>query len=57
MTTGTITSQIDQLREAFWSGGIANPYKVIEQTADVMFIRHLDDPNTVAQRMGAGERA
>ncbi len=31
MITGPIKSQIDQIWNAFWSGGISNPIKVIEQ--------------------------
>jgi len=31
MITGPIKSQIDQIWNAFWSGGISNPIEVIEQ--------------------------
>jgi hypothetical protein len=31
MITGSIKSQIDQIWNAFWSGGISNPLEVIEQ--------------------------
>jgi hypothetical protein len=31
MITGNIKSQIDQIWNAFWSGGISNPLEVIEQ--------------------------
>lgn len=31
MITGTIRSQIDQIWNAFWTGGISNPLEVIEQ--------------------------
>lgn len=30
MITGPIKSQIDQIWNAFWSGGISNPLEVIE---------------------------
>ena len=30
MITGAIKSQIDQIWNAFWSGGISNPLEVIE---------------------------
>ncbi|MBX9929417.1 MAG: type I restriction-modification system subunit M N-terminal domain-containing protein, partial [Gemmatimonadaceae bacterium] len=49
MITGTIKSQIDQLWNAFWSGGIANPLEVIEQITYLMFIRRLDDLHTLEQ--------
>jgi type I restriction enzyme M protein len=47
--TGTIKSQIDQLWNAFWSGGIANPLEVIEQITYLMFIRRLDDLHTLEE--------
>ena len=31
MLTGDLKSKIDQIWNAFWSGGIANPIEVIEQ--------------------------
>lgn len=49
MITGSIKSQIDQLWNAFWSGGIANPLEVIEQITYLMFIRRLDDLHTLEE--------
>src|SRR5690242_21347820 len=43
MITGTIRNQIDQIWNAFWSGGISNPLEVIEQITYLLFIRRLDD--------------
>jgi type I restriction enzyme M protein len=31
MLTGELRSKIDNVRNAFWAGGIANPLEVIEQ--------------------------
>jgi type I restriction enzyme M protein len=31
MITGALKSQVDQVWNAFWSGGVANPLTVIEQ--------------------------
>lgn len=42
MVTGELKSKIDQLWDAFWSGGISNPLEVIEQITYLMFIRRLD---------------
>jgi type I restriction enzyme M protein len=42
MITGKLKSQIDQLWEKFWTGGIANPLTVIEQISYLMFARMLD---------------
>ena len=43
MITGAIKSQIDQIWNAFWSGGISNPLEVIEQITYLLFLRRLDD--------------
>jgi type I restriction enzyme M protein len=42
MLTGEIRSQIDQIWNAFWSGGISNPLKVIEQIIYLLFLRRQD---------------
>src|SRR5438874_5560279 len=43
MITGVIKGQIDQIWNAFWSGGISNPLEVIEQITYLLFLRRLDD--------------
>ena len=43
MLTGPIRSQIDQIWNAFWSGGVSNPLSVIEQITYLLFIKRLDD--------------
>lgn len=43
MITGDIRNRIDQVWNAFWAGGIANPLEVIEQITYLLFIRRLDD--------------
>ncbi len=43
MITGAIKSQVDQLWNAFWSGGISNPIEVIEQITYLLFLKRLDD--------------
>ncbi|MEO5800438.1 MAG: class I SAM-dependent DNA methyltransferase [Gemmatimonadales bacterium] len=49
MITGTIKSQIDQIWNAFWSGGISNPLEVIEQITYLLFLRRLDDQQTLEE--------
>jgi type I restriction enzyme M protein len=49
MITGEIRSQIDQVWNAFWAGGIANPLEVIEQITYLLFIRRLDDLQTLEE--------
>src|SRR5688500_10414789 len=49
MITGAIKSQIDQVWNAFWAGGIANPLEVIEQITYLLFLRRLDDLHTLEE--------
>ena len=48
--TGELKSKIDRIWDAFWSGGISNPLEVIEQLTYLLFIRRLDDVQTLAER-------
>ncbi|CCH89532.1 N-6 DNA methylase [Modestobacter italicus] len=50
MITGELKSQIDRVWDAFWSGGISNPLEVIEQITYLLFIRRLDDLQTLQER-------
>lgn len=43
MITGDIKNRIDQIWNAFWSGGISNPLEVMEQMTYLLFIRRLDE--------------
>ena len=45
-----IRSQIDQICNAFWSGGISNPLEVIEQSTYLLFLRRLDELETLEER-------
>src|SRR5690606_29185020 len=49
-------SKIDQVWNAFWSGGISNPLEVIEQITYLLFLRRLDELHTLeenkASRLG-----
>jgi len=47
--TGELKSKIDALWNTFWSGGIANPLEVIEQITYLLFLRRLDDEQTLAE--------
>lgn len=49
MITGEIRSQIDQIWNAFWSGGVSNPLSVIEQITYLLFIKRLDDLHTLEE--------
>ena len=49
MITGDIRNRIDQIWNVFWAGGIANPLEVIEQITYLLFIRRLDDLQTLEE--------
>ncbi len=49
MLTGDIRNQIDRIWDAFWSGGISNPLEVIEQITYRLFLRRLDDLQTLEE--------
>ena len=49
MLTGELKSQIDTIWNAFWTGGISNPLEVIEQITYLLFLRRLDDLQTLAE--------
>jgi type I restriction enzyme M protein len=48
--TGELKGKVDRVWDAFWSGGISNPLEVIEQITYLLFIRRLDDLNTLAEK-------
>ena len=49
MITGDLKSKIDRIWDAFWSGGISNPIEVIEQITYLLFIRRLDELQTLKE--------
>jgi type I restriction enzyme M protein len=56
MITGDLKNRIDQIWDAFWSGGIANPLTVVEQITYLLFIKRLDELETqreAKQKLGA----
>ena len=52
--TGELRNQIDRIWDAFWSGGIANPLEVLEQLTYLLFIRRLDELETLEERRSQG---
>jgi type I restriction enzyme M protein len=48
--TGELKSKIDRIWDSFWSGGISNPLEVIEQITYLLFLRRLDDLQTLAEK-------
>ncbi len=49
MLDSAIRSQIDAIWNAFWSGGISNPLEVIEQITYLLFLKRLDDLQTLEE--------
>lgn len=43
MLAGEIRNQVDQIWNAFWSGGVSNPLFVIEQISYLLFFKRLGD--------------
>ncbi len=50
MITGELKSQVDNIWNAFWTGGISNPLTVIEQFTYLLFIRRLDEKQTLEEK-------
>lgn len=59
--TGDLKANVDRVWDAFWSGGISNPLEVIEQITYLLFMRRLDEQQTLADNKarltGVHERA
>lgn len=53
MLTGDIRNRVDQIWNAFWSGGVSNPLSVIEQITYLLFIKRLDDLHTLEENKAA----
>ena len=47
MLTAELRSQVDKVWNSFWSGGISNPLEIIEQITYLLFLRRLDDLQTL----------
>lgn len=50
MITGQIRNEIDKLWTTFWTGGITNPLTVIEQITYLLFIKRLDEVQTLKEK-------
>ncbi len=49
MLTDELRSQVDDIWNALWSGGISNSIEVMEQITYLLFIRRLDDAHTLEE--------
>jgi type I restriction enzyme M protein len=48
--TGDLRNQIDRIWDAFWSGGITDTLEVLRQLTYLLFIRRLDELETLEER-------
>ena len=53
MVTGELKSKVDRILDAFWTGGMSNPLEIIEQITYLLFIRRLDDLQTIQENKAA----
>ncbi len=53
MITGELKSKVDKIWDTMWAGGIANPLSVIEQLTYLLFIKRLDERQTLKERKAA----
>ena len=53
MLTGELKSQVDKVWNSFWAGGISNPLEIIEQITYLLFLRRLDDLQTLEENKSA----
>src|SRR5438552_18631650 len=53
MITGDLRTKVDRIWDTMWSGGISNPLSVIEQLTYLLFIKRLDEMQTLKERKAA----
>ncbi len=53
LITGELRSKVDRIWDTMWSGGISNPLSVIEQLTYLLFIKRLDELQTLKERKAA----
>ena len=53
MLTGELRSQVDRVWDSFWTGGISNPLEVLEQITYLLFLRRLDELQTLEENKSA----
>jgi type I restriction enzyme M protein len=50
LTDPKLRSQIDQLWDKLWTGGLSNPMDAIEQLSYLLFLKRLDDAENQAEK-------
>lgn len=49
MITGDLKTKVDRIWDTMWSGGISNPISVVEQLTYLLFIKRLDELQTLKE--------
>jgi len=50
MITGALRTEVDKLWDDFWTGGLSNPLLVIEQVSYLIFLRRLDEIQSLKEK-------
>jgi len=50
MITGVLKSEVNKLWDDFWTGGLSNPLLVIEQVSYLIFLRRLDEIQSLKEK-------
>lgn len=53
MITGELKSKVDRIWDTMWAGGISNPLSVIEQLTYLLFLKRLDEVQTLNEGKAA----
>ncbi|MDE0258584.1 MAG: class I SAM-dependent DNA methyltransferase [Gammaproteobacteria bacterium] len=53
MITGELKTRVDNIWNTMWSGGVSNPLSVIEQLTYLLFIKRLDELQTLKENQAA----
>ncbi|MCZ0934609.1 MAG: class I SAM-dependent DNA methyltransferase [Gemmatimonadetes bacterium] len=53
MITGELKTKVDNIWNTMWSGGVSNPLSVIEQLTYLLFIKRLDELQTLKENKSA----
>ncbi len=56
MLASELKSQINKLWDRFWSGGIANPLTAIEQMSYLIFMKRLEDLDTIHKKRASARK-
>ena len=50
LTNPQLRSQVDQIWDKLWTGGLSNPLDAIEQLSYLLFLKRLDDEEIARER-------